>query len=561
MKQRAFPKVETLEVEFKSDLNRLSDNELIDTIVALTNSNGGELYIGVEDDGTPTGVHKAHADATKLAAFIANKTIPPVPARVTPLKLDENGMESMDGKTIVGIEVPRSKAIVATSDGKILRRRIKMDGTPESVPLYPYEIITRLGTIGQLDYSAFPLPSTSMDDFNPEELLRLRSILEHNRSGDQALIELDDNEMLTALHMATLVEGKPVPTVTGILLAGKKSVIERAMPTAQAAFQVLEGTDVRINQDFSGPLLNTIEKIGAMLEAWNPEHEYEDGLFRISVPEFDRRAIREALVNAFGHRDYASQGRVRILIDDEGLTIANPGGFVEGVTLDNLLTVEPHGRNECLMNALKRIGLAEKTGRGIDRIYEGSLVYGRPLPDYTGSTTTNISLFLARSAPDELFMKMLADEQARTGKTLSLRSLLILDALKKQRRLTISDLSQQLHFTDITIRATIEALVESGLVEARGNSKARTYMLSSQVYRAAGKNIDYVRQTDINKVRNPEMIMQLAKQQDGRVTTRDVMELLHLDRKQAYRQLKKLVDDDKLMLNGGGRAYYYTIVE
>lgn len=560
MGQRRIPARETLEVEFKSDLKRLPDPELIDTVVALSNTNGGELYVGVEDDGTPTGVHKAHSDATQLAAFVANKTIPPVPARVTPLKLDEKGAESKSGKVVVVVEVPKSKAIVASADGKIMRRRLKADGAPESVPFYPYEIITRLSTIGQLDYSEFPVPDTTLDDFSQEELARLRSILERNRNSDQALLELDDKEMLAALRMTKDVDGKTTPTVTGILLAGKQSVIERVMPTSQATFQVLEGTEVRVNQDLSGPLLRTIEKMREMLEPWNPEREFEDGLFRQSVPEFDRRAFREALVNAFGHRDYAALGRVRVLVDDEGLTIANPGGFVEGVTLENLLTVEPHGRNECLMNALKRVGLAEKTGRGVDRIFEGSLAYGRPLPDYSGSTSSNVSLFVARSAPDEFFMRMLNEEQSRTGKVLSLRSLLVLDALKKQRRLTVFDLSSQLHYTDATIRATVESLVEAGLVEAHGSSTARTYMLSAKVYNAAGKNVDFVRQSDIDKVRYPELIMKLARQQGGRVANRDVMSLLHLERKQAYRQLRKLVDAGELELRGSGAYCYYAIV-
>ena len=125
MGQRRIPERETLEVEFKSDLKRLPDAELIDTVVALSNTNGGELYVGVEDDGTPTGVHKAHADATQLSAFVANKTIPPVPARVTTLKLDEKGAEDRKGKTVVVVEVPKSKAIVASADGKIMRRRLK----------------------------------------------------------------------------------------------------------------------------------------------------------------------------------------------------------------------------------------------------------------------------------------------------------------------------------------------------------------------------------------------------------------------------------------------------
>ena len=506
-------------------------------------------------------MHKEHRDVAQLAALIANKTVPPVPARVSTLFLAADGSADDAGKQVTLVEIPRSVAIVSSSEGRIMRRRLKADGTPESVPLYPYEIITRLSTLGQLDYSAFPVPDTSLDDFSPEELKRLRDILTRNRNSDQTLHELPDEEILSALRMTTLADGKITPTVTGILLAGRAEVIARTIPTSAATFQVLSGTEVRVNQDFEQPLLYTIEKMREMLDPWNPEREFEDGLFRQSVPEFDRRAFREALVNAFGHRDYAALGRVRVLIDNEGLTIANPGGFIEGVTIENLLTVEPHGRNECLMNALKRIGLAEKTGRGVDRIFEGSLYYGRPLPDYSGSTSANVSVFIARSAPDELFMRIISEEQQKTGKQLSLRSLLVLDALKQQRRLTVADLSAHLHITDAATRATVEALLEAGLVEARGSSTARSYMLSGKVYARSGKGADFVRQSDIDKVRYPELIMKLAKQQGGSVATRDVENLLRLHRKQAYRLLVKLAADGDLMLVGRGGGAHYEMTQ
>ena len=163
-------------------------------------------------------------------------------------------------------------------------------------------------------------------------------------------------------------------------------------PRPVRAMTIGGGGEACVNQDFDQPLLYTIEKMREMLDPWNPEREFEDGLFRQAVPEFDKRAFREALVNAFGHRDYASLGNVRVLVDDEGLTISNPGGFTEGVTIENLLDAVPRGRNECLMNALKRIGLAEKTGRGIDRIFEGSLYYGRPLPDYSATTSASVNM-------------------------------------------------------------------------------------------------------------------------------------------------------------------------
>lgn len=407
-------------------------------------------------------MHKQHADSTQLAAFLANNTVPPVSARVSTLTLTADGTISTTGVPVIEIDVPRSMAIMSSSSGKIMRRRIKSDGTPESVALYPYEIITRLSTLGQLDYSAFPIPNSTLDDLDPIEIQRLRSILSRNKGVDQSLLELSDEELLGALRMTTSVNGIPTPTVTGVLLAGKIETIRRAVPTHGAVFQVLAGTDVRVNQDFDQPLLYTIDKLGDMFEAWNPEREFEDGLFRTSAPEFDQRAFREAIVNAFGHRDYSAMGRVRVLIDNEGLTISNPGGFIEGINIRNLLTAEPRGRNECLMSALKRVGLAERTGRGIDRIYEGSLSFGRPLPDYSGSSSTTVQVFIARTAPDPLFMKMISEEAARTGRPLSLRSLLVLNALKDQRRLSAPDLFEQLPFSDAMVRSTLGNLIEGG---------------------------------------------------------------------------------------------------
>ena len=71
------------------------------------------------------------------------------------------------------------------------------------------------------------------------------------------------------------------------------------MPTVKASFQVLEGTKVRINTETSAPLLEVFEKFETYAEAWNPEREVEYGLFRVAVPEFDKAAFREGLINAF----------------------------------------------------------------------------------------------------------------------------------------------------------------------------------------------------------------------------------------------------------------------
>lgn len=548
MIMRSIPKKETLTIEFKSDVKGLDESELVSEIVGMTNTEGGTLYLGVEDDGEITGVNKKHKDPIGAMALIANKTVPSVAVRAE--IIEEEGIE------VLQIQIPMSRTIVATSDGKIQRRKLKLDGTPENVPMYPYEIPSRLSALNLLDYSAQILEGSSLEDLDPNERERLRRIIKF-RKGDKTLLELSDEELDKALQLVKEEAGILKPTVTGVLLLGKENRIAELIPTAKATFQVLEGTKIRKNEQLSKPLLATFELFEEYMKAWNPEREMEYGLFRVPIPEFSESAYREGLVNAFCHRDYTVLQSVRIAIEDEGLTISSPGGFVEGVNINNLLTVEPHGRNQVLADALKRIGLAEKTGRGIDRIFEGSIVYGRPLPDYSETTSTYVKLFVQRAEPDLPFTKMISNEENRLGRSLPINSLLILSALQNQRRLTISEISEITNIADSRVKANVEKLVEAGLVDATGNSKSRSYILSSKVYKAQDNMVGYVRQTGIDSVKYEAWIMELVQKQNGHITRDNVVELLGVSPSQAYRLLKKLSDKGMLKLIGSGRSAYY----
>lgn len=548
---RMIPKKETLTIEFKSDIDCLDEKELVSEIVGMTNTEGGVLYLGVEDNGDITGVHKKHRDPNGAMALIANKTVPSLSVRAE--IIEEEGIE------VLQIQIPMSKTIIATSDGKIQRRRLKPDGSPENVPMYPYEIPGRLSSLSQLDYSAQILLGATMDDLDGNERDRLRNIIKY-RKGDKTLLELTDEELDKALQLVKEEAGVLYPTVTGMLLLGKEDRIAELLPTAKAVFQVLEGTKVRKNEQTSKPLLATFEMFEEYMKAWNPEREMEYGLFRVPIPEFSEAAYREGLVNAFCHRDYTVIQAVRVAIEDEGLTISSPGGFIEGVNLKNLLTVEPHGRNPVLADALKRIGLAEKTGRGIDRIFEGSIVFGRPLPDYSETTSTYVKLFIQRAEPDLAFTKMISNEENRLGRSLPINSLLILSALQSQRRLTIAEIAEVTNIGEIRAKAVAEKLVEAGLVDASGNNKARFYILSSKVYKEKDNIVGYVRQTGIDAVKYEAWIMELIQKQGGKITRDNVVELLNVTPPQAYRLLKKMSDKGRIKLVGNGRSAYYELI-
>ena len=444
---------------------------------------------------------------------------------------------------------------------RVRSSRIKADVTPENVPMYPLEIASRLSDLSLLDYSGLCVPDAQYSDLDLVERERLRSIIRMNPQGEQNLLELDDEELDKALRLVADNNGQLVPTYCGILLIGRADSLRRCVPTAESAFQVLNGTNVVMNETFLLPLLAAFEKMETYMNARNTEAEIEEGLFRISVPDYNKRAFREALVNAFSHRDYTMMGRVRVLMDNDGLTISNPGGFIEGVTIDNLLTVEPHGRNTALADAMKRIGLAERTGRGIDRIYEGSLLYGKPLPDYSESTDVTVKLFIPKSLPDPNFTRLISEEHKNTGESLPINSLLILNALKRSRRATVSELAEFAHITAEKARITAERLVESGMIEPSGNGKGRCYTLGAKLYQADNNMTGYIRQKGIDKIRYPEMVLQFAKENGGMITRGDVMELLHLSKSQAYNLLKKMVDDNRLHAEGTKRNAYYTIID
>ena len=547
---RVIPMKENLTTEFKSDKKRYPDNLLIEELVGMANTKGGELYLGVEDNGEITGIHKVHEDINGLKALVANMTVPSLSVRAEILY--------EDGKKVLKIEIPMSRSIIATTSGKLLKRRLKIDGSPENVPMYPYEINTRLSELSLLDFSGQILSGAKIEDLDPNERIRLKKIIEL-RHGDSLLLELEDEELDKALQLVKEENGQLFPTVTGMLLIGKEKRLIELMPTAKSVFQVLDGTIVRKNEEFSKPLLETFEIFEENFKVWNPETEIENGLFRIPVPEFSYNAFREALVNAFCHRDYSMLGSVRLAITDEGMTISSPGGFIDGVNLKNLLTVEPHGRNQTLANALKRIGLAERTGRGIDRIFEGSIIYGRPWPDYSESTTTIVKVFIQRAKPNIPFLRMIYEAGRRNGKSLSINSLLILSLIEFERKVTLQGIIEKINLTETRIKANINKLIEEGLIEEIGSRKNKEYILSKSVYMENNNSIGYVRQSGIDAIRHEEMVLKLVKESDNGVRREEVSELLNVSKDKAYLVLKKLVENNKIELIGKGRGakYFY----
>lgn len=544
---RTIPRQESLTVEFKSDLRRLSDTDLVAAVVCLANTEGGAIYLGVEDDGAITGLHPEHQNVMGLAALVANRTTPPVSVRVIALQ--------EEGKAIAVVEVPKSSRLVATSDGLLQRRRLLVDGKPACVPFYPHEFVTRQSDLGVLDHSAMPVVGATVADFDPLERERLRQMIERY-GGDRSLATLSDDELDGALGLVRSDGGQRLPTVVGLLIVGRESAIREHIPTHEVAFQVLEGTQVRVNEFYRGPLLRVFERILDHFESRLVEDEIQVGLFRVPIPAVDRRSFREAFVNALVHRDYTRRGAVHVRQEPDWLVVSNPGGFVEGVSLDNLLVVEPKPRNPLLADVAKRIGLAERTGRGVDLIYQGLLRFGRPEPDYRRSDATTVVVRLSSAEADIPFLRVILEGERRLGVPTPLDALIVLARLRRERRLDVAAVAAAIQKDESGARAVVERLVEAGLVDAHGVTRGRIYTLSALVYRGLGQGADYVRQVGFDPIQQEQMIVAYVERH-GRITRKDVVELCRVSPDQAKRLLQKLTDERVLQRIGERKGSIY----
>jgi len=548
---------ESLDVEFKGERTHpVSDNELVEAVVCLANrpsDRPGWLLLGIEDDGRIAGARPRHHDRTdplRVQALIANRTRPALSVRVEVI--------SVEGKDVIAIEVPALKAPAGTTEGKYLRRAIGGDGKPACLPMHFHEMQALQTDWGLLDYSALVVPEARWDDLDPLEFERFRRFIrEGHGRGDASLVDLPDVELAKALGAVQANHEVSAVRVLGLLLFGREEALRRLLPTHEAAFQVLAGQRVEVNDFFRWPLLRIMEELLARFRARNREEELMVGLLRVGVPDYPPAAFREGVANALIHRDYTRLGAVHVQWHDDRIEISNPGGFPEGVRLDNLLVTPPRPRNPLLADAFKRAGVVERTARGIDTIFFEQLRNGRPAPSYDRSNESGVVLILPGGKANLDFVRLVVEEN-QAGRILSLDDLLILNHLWFERQLTTGDAARLIQKPEAEARSRLQRLVEAGLVEPRGERKGRLWHLSAAAYRRLGQKAAYIRQRGFEPLQQEQMVLQFVEKH-GRITRREAADLCQLSPLQARDLLARLVKGRKLVRHGARRGAFYGL--
>lgn len=237
------------------------------------------------------------------------------------------------------------------------------------------------------------------------------------------------------------------------------------------------------------------------------------------------------------------------------IEISNPGGFPEGVRLDNLLVTAPRPRNPLLADAFKRLGIVERTARGIDTIFHEQLKNGRPAPSYDRSTDTDVMLVLPGGKANLEFARLVAEESP-ADRPLGLDDLLILNRLWLDRQLDTAEAAKLIQKPGAEARSALQRLIEAGLVEPRGEKKGRLYHLSAATYRRLGQKAAYVRQRGFEPLQQEQLVLQFVEEH-GRITRAEAADLCKLGPRQAGHLLARLAKEKKLRLHGTRKGAWY----
>ncbi|MCL5742708.1 MAG: AAA family ATPase, partial [Acidobacteria bacterium] len=148
----------------------------------------------------------------------------------------------------------------------------------------------------------------------------------------------------------------------------------------------------------------------------------------------------------------------------------------------------------------------------------------------------------------------------RAGRPLSLDELLVLNQLFHERRIDSEAAANLMQKGPADGHAVLEKLHERGLVEAKGEKRGRVYHLSAALYRQLGQPAGYVRAHGISAIRQEAMVLEYVTAH-GRIELAQVMELCGLNRGQAQRLMRRLLQSGRLSMRGNAPRWAYYVIE
>lgn len=401
------------------------------------------------------------------------------------------------------------------------------------------------------DFSEQMCKGASFDDLDKEAIGILKTKYSQKQDNPHFL-SLTDKQALSDLK---LIDGDRI-TNAAVLLVGKEDIILKYYPQAKV-FIEFRSTDAQIRFDnrleFSGPFFKLINEVWNAVNSRNGYLPIREGAYigLNKIPFFNEEVIRELINNAFAHRDYRRNSEIVIKMYPNRLEIINAGGFPQGVSIDNLLTVSSTPRNRLLADVLSKTGIVERSGQGIDKVFLYTLAEGKPKPDYSRSDDFSVVAILStvvKEAGFALFVQTIQKELP-LNEQLSVFEILELCKIRDGMREGID-------------KEIAQRLLDKGFIEKHGRTNAQFFTLHRTYYEMTGKTAEYSMMTDWNpKQLLAILVPHLEKYKKAKRA--DILKIIgdHVSDKQLRTFLDKLVADGMLKAEGNTNARVYMLGE
>lgn len=329
------------------------------TLVAFANADGGELFIGIEDDNLILGTSFNDESMTLILQSYKTHVHPD-----TPIRLKKSSIIDYDGKKLIYFSVDKGLDYVyLTAKGECFQRRDK-----ESVPTAAEKILNDRQEVSSKGYDREFVDAAKISDLDLELISKVSAGIIKNISPEKFLQYLDLAEF----------NGERLALRKAALLLFAKNPI-KWHPRQQVRILKVRGTSEKSGDDYNiteigevvGNIFELIEKSWEILRPNLTETRFTDALFKTQIiyPEY---ACKEALINAITHRDYSNEGRgIEIKIYDDRLTFSNPGQLLDSITIADIEQLKGvHlSRNTYIARALRETGFVRELGEGMQRIF------------------------------------------------------------------------------------------------------------------------------------------------------------------------------------------------
>ncbi len=494
---------------------------LADAAVCFANARGGDIVLGVIDDrggseafqDVPPGlsvdiIRKGIFDRTRpsLTCFVAERI--------------------EHGRRLVVVSVPQGVGTCSNAAGLATRRL-----GHECLPFTPDQQREVLAARGLIDWSA-EVADVRPAQLAPLEIERLRQLL--RRAGRRELAGIDTERLLADLRLA--VDGQ-VTRAGAILLAPTEILAER-FPEYGYSYQYRPTSGAEATSRIRGrePMLAAIELlIDAVERRTESEPLSLPGGVQLSLTDYPIDAVRELVVNALIHRSYDTHGTVDIEHTADQLTISSPGGFVAGVTPENILTYPSTPRNRLLTETIALLQLAERTGQGVDRAYREMLRSGKEPPSFRAEDVL-VQAVLEGGTGNKPFVRYVADLPDALGRDVDV--LLALSMLRRRRTIDALILAAAIQRSPAEAQRILQRMSDERVAEPTrrtAHHPVPTYRLRPEAVAGLARALTYHRrQLDGSDDKVLDHIREY-----GYVTNRTVQRMFDID---VYRARNLLAD-------------------